>query len=434
MPLAAEAVDRTERAARGPPEQRNYPIVVHLALFAAGILAPVLLIVTWMLIDTARLRRDDALHAANIVVHQLNSAIEVEIENSIAVSQTLATSLSLAQDDQTVDDHKVFDDQARDVARRLDLVIAARDRSGQQIFNSAVEPGLPLPKSNETILAVDRLAAERRAPVVSDLVAGTVLRTSIVIMDVPGIKGSQVVYFIDVPLSPRRIADIMARGLLEGWIAGVIGSDGRLIARRSNQDRYMGTTNPAFFKEATEQSGVWSGTSREGAAIEGAYVRSPLSGWVVSVAVPETALRAPARQAMIWLGGLVAASLAVSSWLGWRLSRRIALPIGGLVAQAREVGEGRRPADVPSRVVEVNAVTDALRAASVELDLRAAAAKQASDAVRANEERLQLVQDTAGIGTIDWDIAADRVICSPRFYELFSRPVGSPMTFAGFLA
>ncbi len=54
--------------------------------------------------------------------------------------------------------------------------------------------------------------------------------------------------------------------------------------------------------------------------------------------------------------------------------------------------------------------------------------------MRANEERLQLVQDTAGIGTIDWDIEADRAICSPRFYELFSRLPGSRMSFAGFVA
>jgi len=71
-----------------------------------------------------------------------------------------------------------------------------------------------------------------------------------------------------------------------------------------------------------------------------------------------------------------------------------------------------------------------LRAASIELVRRASAARRAADAVRANEERLQLVQDTAGIGTIDWDVATDRAVCSPRFYEMFGLPVGSPVHFA----
>jgi two-component sensor histidine kinase len=101
--------------------------------------------------------------------------------------------------------------------------------------------------------------------------------------------------------------------------------------------------------------------------------------------------------------------------------------------QARELGEGRLQAFTKSGVAEVNDVMDALRAASAELDLRAATASEATEAVRANEERLQLVQDTAGIGTIDWDIESDRAVCSPRFHELFSRPLGSPMNFAGFM-
>ena len=42
-------------------ERWNYRIAIHLAMFAAGILIPVLLIVTVMLINTARLWRDDAL-------------------------------------------------------------------------------------------------------------------------------------------------------------------------------------------------------------------------------------------------------------------------------------------------------------------------------------------------------------------------------------
>jgi two-component sensor histidine kinase len=174
--------------------------------------------------------------------------------------------------------------------------------------------------------------------------------------------------------------------------------------------------------------------SREGTAIAGAYVRSPLSGWIVSVAVPEAILRQPAKLAMLALVGLVIASLVVSTILGWGLSRRIAVPMRNLALRARELGAGRMQAATQSSVEEVNEVMDALQAASVELERRAVTASGATEAVRANEERLQLVQDTAGIGTIDWDIEADHAVCSPRFYELFARPAGSRMSFAGFMA
>jgi two-component sensor histidine kinase len=417
MPLVTEAAHGTHR-------RRNFPIAVHLALFVIGTLTPVLMIVTVMLIDAARLRRDDSLHDAKTAVRHLNATIEVEIRKAIAVAETLATSRALA-----TGDYATFDGQARDVANRLKLVIVSRDLTGQQRTSTAAAPGEPLPVSNETILEVDRLAAQRKAPVVSGLVTGTVMNAPLVIADIPILTGPKVVGFIDVVLRPQRIGEILGQDLPEGWIAGVVGVDGRLIARSVEQDRYIGTINRRYLDAATDDEGTWSGITREGIAVTGAYVRSPLSGWIVSVAVPEAVLHAPALWALAWLGGLAAAGLAVSLWLGWRLSRRISGPIRDLVTRAQELGAGRRPGVSHSGVREVNAVADALVAASIELDRHADEAQRATEAVRANEERLQLVQDTAGIGTIDWDIETGRVVCSARFHELFSLPPDSPIRF-----
>ncbi len=429
MSFAAEAVAPSEGAAPQETESRDYRLAIHLAMFAAGVLIPVLLIVTFMLINTARLWRDDALHDARLIALHLNETIDVELEKAIAVDETLAAALTI--DD---GDHAAFEAQARDVANRLGMNIVVRDALGQQIVNTFLPVGSPLPVSNESVLALDRLAAQRNSVVISNLRMASLRKVPTVNAVMPVVKGSQVAYFISATMSPARFGEILATGLPDGWISGVIGRDGRLIARNLDQDRYIGTDNPAFLQIATQPQGVWTGLSREGIAIAGVYVRSPLSGWIVSVAVPEATLRAPAKLAMLWLVGLVIASLVVSTALGWRLSRRIAAPIRDLALRARELGEGRMQPGKPSRVAEVNEVMAALQAASAELDRRAVAATQATEAVRANEERLQLVQDTAGIGTIDWDITADRVICSPRFYDLFSRPPDSRMSFAGFIA
>ncbi|HEX3994337.1 MAG TPA: PAS domain-containing protein, partial [Acetobacteraceae bacterium] len=429
MSSAAEAVAPTEGAASGARERRNYRIAIHLGMFAAGILVPVLLIVTLMLINTARMLRDDALNDARLIAQHLNETIDVELEKAIAVDETLAPALTL-DDGQ----HAGSDAQAREVARRLGMNIVIQDAVGQQIINTFVPIGSPLPASNESMLALDRLAATQNAVVISDLRTATIRNIPTVNAVMPVFKGSQVAYFVSATLSPARFGGILRTGLPDGWISGLIGHDGRLIARNIEQDRYIGTSNPAFLAAATKPEGVWTGLSREGIAIAGVYVRSPLSGWIVSVAVPEATLRQPAKLAMLALVGLVIASLAVSTILGWRLSRRIAVPIRNLAWRARELGAGRMQAAAQSSVEEVNAVLDALQAASVELERRAVAASGATEAVRANEERLQLAQDTAGIGTIDWDIQADHAVCSPRFYELFARPAGSRMSFAGFMA
>jgi two-component sensor histidine kinase/PAS domain-containing protein len=428
MSLAVGAVAETEPVAAPPPERRIYPVAIHLGLFAAGMLIPVLLIVAFMLSDAARLRRDDSLHDAGLIAQHLNATIEVELEKAIAVGQTLATALAIDGGDTTR-----FASQARDIAQRLGVNFVARDAGGQQIANSFMAPGIPLPVSNESILALDRVAASLHKPVISNLRIATVRQVPTVNVVVPVFEDGRAKYFISASIPPARFTRILSTGMPANWIAGVIGQDGRLIARSVDEDRFLGTVNPAFLAVASEAQGSWSGVAREGTAIAGVYIRSPLSGWIVSVAVPEAVLRAPAESAMLWLSGLVIASLVVSTWLGWRLSGRISAPIRDLVVRARELGEGRLPAAARSSVAEVNEVTRALRSAAVELDRRAEAARQATDAVRANEERLQLVRDTARIGTIDWDIAADHATCSPRFHEMFALPPGRPVRIADLL-
>jgi two-component sensor histidine kinase/PAS domain-containing protein len=424
MPPAAEGVAPTERTTRLPVGRRPRPVAVHLGLFAAGILVPVLAIVALMLIDTARRWRDDSLQDARIIAHHLNATIDVELEKAIAIGQTLAAALALDGDVAT------FDAQARDVAKRLGFNVTLRDLSGQQLSNSFVPPGAALPVGNASIREVDRLAAERKAVVISDLRIATVRKLPAVNAVIPVIKDSKVAYLASASISPARFSEILGAGLPAGWIAGLIGRDGRLIARSAENDRYAGTANPAFFEQVTLPEGIWSGTSREGVPVAGAYIRSALSGWTVSVAVPQEILRAPAESAMLSLVGLVAASLVVSTFFGWRLSRRISAPLRDLAFRARELGHGRMPAVTPSRLGEVNDVTEALRAASVELDRRALATNHATEAVRANEERLQLVQDTAGIGTVDWDIPSDRAISSPRFNQMFALSPEGPARFA----
>jgi two-component sensor histidine kinase len=428
MSFAGEAVAPSEGAAHQRPERRTYRVAFHLGMFAAGILVPVLLIVTFMLINTTRLWRNDALRDAHLIAQHLNETIDGEVEKTIAVEKTLATALALD------DNHlAVFETQAREVANRLGVNIVVRDVSGQQVVNTFLPAGSPLPTSNQSMQEIDRLAAERNSMVISDLRTATLRKVPTLNVVMPVGKASKVVYFISATMSPARFGEILSAGLPDGWIAGLIGRDGRFIARSVDQDRYIGTENRQLMNAATKPDGIWSGVSREGTAIAGVYIRSPLSGWIVSVGMPETILQEPANSAMLSLVGLVVASLAVSSLLGWGISRRIAGPIRDLAMRARELGEGRMQPAATSSVAEVNDVLAALQAAAAELDRRAAAANRASEDVRANEERLHLVQDTAGIGTIDWDIGVDRAVCSPRFYELFSRPVGSRMNFAGFI-
>jgi two-component sensor histidine kinase/PAS domain-containing protein len=429
MSTAVRAISGVRRIARLALARGTHPIAIHLGWFATGVLVPVLSVVAFILIDSARLWQEDAMHDARLFADHLNETIDIELQRASAVGQTLAASFNPDDNDQGR-----FAAEARDVARLLGFNITVRDRTGQQIVNSLMPDTDPLPVSNDDVRALDRLAAERRRPVISGLLRGTIRHLPVVIVDVPVPRGDDVPYFISVAMQPDRVREILVAGLPDGWIAGVIGRDGRLIARSAAQDQYLGSVNQPFIDTARDNAGTWSGVSREGTAIAGFYVRSPLSDWIVSVAVPRTALVAPVRLAILSVSGLIALALVVSGWFGWRFSRRIAGPIRDLADLARGMGQGRTPSIQPSRVEEVNAVARALRSASVELERRSAAAIAAAETVGINEERLQLLQETAGIGTIDWDIAAERAICSPRLYDMLALPVGRQPVFADFMA
>src|ERR1700744_5015671 len=95
MSSAAEAVPPTEGVPSRHRKSRVYRIAIHLGLFAAGILPPLLLIVTLMLINTAHLLRDDALNDARLIAQHLSETIDVELQKAIAVDETLATALTL---------------------------------------------------------------------------------------------------------------------------------------------------------------------------------------------------------------------------------------------------------------------------------------------------------------------------------------------------
>jgi diguanylate cyclase (GGDEF)-like protein/PAS domain S-box-containing protein len=94
-----------------------------------------------------------------------------------------------------------------------------------------------------------------------------------------------------------------------------------------------------------------------------------------------------------------------------------------------------RPTDEEVRLLTMLAESAALALANIRRDSALERRiRELTEALAASEARLGHVTEAAELGGWDWDVAADRLECSPRCLAIFGIPVAGPVSYAGFLA
>jgi two-component sensor histidine kinase len=117
--------------------------------------------------------------------------------------------------------------------------------------------------------------------------------------------------------------------LPEGWLAGLIDSNGNFIARSRNHDENVGKPASEGFRAAASSStqGWNEMVSLEGGTVANAHATSPLSGWVMGLAADKALFEAPIRDTIMVAGLAAAATTLLSLLLAMWAARRIARPI-----------------------------------------------------------------------------------------------------------
>src|SRR5262249_52527975 len=142
--------------------RREWPLAWHLAALCIVLAVPILA-VQYLLASTA----DEAKQAqirvrAATLAREIAASIDREFAGLMATTEVLA----LSQDLQT-GDLAGFDQQARTVYRILGINIVLRDVGAQQLVNTRLPWGTPLPSNREP--ESDELAVTTKRPVVSNL-------------------------------------------------------------------------------------------------------------------------------------------------------------------------------------------------------------------------------------------------------------------------
>ena len=365
--------------------------------FGAALVLPGLIFAAVLLWNYASSERDryedEALGAAQRVM----VAIDRELVGIQAAAQALATSSSLLQGD-----FEAFQRQAQmtlqswSTEKPDDYAAVVRDVTGQQVVNTRLSWGTPLPKGAN--LPVDLEVIATRRPYIQDLFTGAAAGRPIISIRVPVLSNGEVTHVLSMAVEPRRIADILrAQGLPGPWVATVIDRTDRVVARSRQHESLVGALAPDEFRQAAKDAeGLWEGRNLEGTEVLGAFARSGLSNWTAFVGVPADIVRAPLRRSLWTLLGSGAILVGLSFLLARGFGRRIAASVHGLVGLAQRVGRSEPVAAPSTGLKEIDQVGHALASASAEL-------QQRETSLRKSEARLRATQENAAVGIAEVD-------------------------------
>jgi signal transduction histidine kinase/ActR/RegA family two-component response regulator len=357
---------------------RTYLFGLLLAgLVPVAVFAAVLLLQLWVgQRDQVRARHEDAVSALAVVV-------ERELGSGIRRLELLASSPLLRAG---------ATDQFRTLAELFLALspdwenIVLLDLQGRQVFNLAAAPDRALPPATDRAYA--RAVIDTRRPAVSDLFVGSVTGKQVVDIAVPVIQEGHVRYVLAATLELGQLEAFLLAHVDKAGVAVVLDREHRIVRRSRGGAEYVGKqTVPALHALIASAPRGWGRfVAFEGDPVYTAWAPVAGYGWTVAVGIPA----GPIEQSLTRsLGLLLGAGLLVclaSGWLAIAAARRGAAAIRTAAIAAQDVAAGRAVSVPPTRIVELDALGDALRDAGARL------AHEAEVRVAAERERNALLE------------------------------------------
>src|SRR5437764_1954762 len=246
------------------------------------------------------------------------SAIDAKLRGSITMLEALATSQNLQSGDL-----RAFHEEARRILATqpewLNIGLATADR--RQLMDAILPFGENAPFGDDSAF---ELAVTTREPAVGDVQPGTAIRQPSVRVRVPVTIDGAVRYVLSAPLKPNAFVELLrAQGIDGGWVIGLADRNKHFIARVP--EVAPGTSVSESFKAELGRApqGWFRGWTLDGLDAYTAYVRSPLSGWSLGIAIPVSTVEAGTWHALAIAGGGALGAVAFALAFAWLLARRI---------------------------------------------------------------------------------------------------------------
>jgi signal transduction histidine kinase len=246
---------------------------------------------------------------------------------------------------------------ARSIALPPSVWVSLADRQGNQLLNTGLDPGKPIP-SYPLELEVTA-ALQRGETYISNFKVGALGRP-ILYVTMPVRGGSNVLGCVfesatfGQNFSLRRMAG-------KNWIV-IIDRNGVIAARSRDPEKYIGRrASPDFWKTvSSRQEGVGKSVTLDGASVLTAFHRSELSGWTIINSAPLAEAHASARRLLLVAAVLSALLLVVAILLARWIGRGVVLGVNRLVTLASDIGRGALPKSCATGLAETDAIAYSL--------------------------------------------------------------------------
>jgi signal transduction histidine kinase/ActR/RegA family two-component response regulator len=273
--------------------------------------------------------------------------VDAELRSSVSVLATLATSLTLDQQDLVA-----FREPARRVLANQPhwAAMTLASPAGARILDTRYRHEVSLPP------LADQRSFERvlrwREPVVGDLTRdheGLLLFP----VRVPVLRNRELRYVLTAVVKPEEIREVVARHRVPGdWVISIFDANGRRIARsRAHDENLGGEASPTLRALMADggPDGVGETLTVEGDRIYTAYSRIEPSGWSAAVGIPAATVEAARYRSLAIYGGGIFLSIALGTVAAIWVARSINRPIADLRAAAQALGrrEPMVPPDTP---------------------------------------------------------------------------------------
>jgi PAS domain S-box-containing protein len=369
---------RRAEGAPGAPSLRR--LLLRLVAFTQvpGLLAAAAFLVVYH--DAERARTREALMTSTLTLAGALQARLARVERELDV---LAAQVPASPDDLFGFYQRAL--YARDAAGADGIVLV--DAQARVLLDTRVplQPGLQRPVAPE-------LAKPLRSgkPELHDLslLPGAGVATAGI--GIPVVRGARL-YALQAELAPRRFQELLEQQHLpRDWLAAVADARGALVARMPNPELARGQPLPEELRRqmADRDNGIVEMRSLQGVPVATAFRRSPATGWITFVSVPQSRLYASVLRSAAWLALLLALAFGATAWLALRLRARIVTGVDELRLAAGALAGGHPVARAGAPFAEFAVVQDALRASSEEI--RAAHGELAE-----GEQRLATIFHTA---------------------------------------